>query len=185
MYSRGLMMSVLVAAGIALVNATTSQAQTNITASQTNLSRLMKPANWAAGGGGTYYKWNTVESLPQQTLRSWGTIKDYTRVGDGQCVDFVKLVSNTVNTATTSWIKGSPVVASNGTINPIPGGTAIATFNAAGKYSSEHVMIVLSRVGDSLVVAEQNVLTGRDQAKIVSKRTVPANALRSYFIVRR
>lgn len=162
-------------------------AQSNVVAADPYLSRLMKPGNWAAFiGGGTYYKFSATEALPSQTPRSWTvgatTVSDLTRVGDGQCVDFVKKVSNTSSYSTTSWRKGLDVVNSQGQIITMSGGTAIATF-VNNSYSSVHCMIVLRRVGDGLEVAEQNVLTGRDMAKVVSRRVVPLATLKTYSIV--
>lgn len=64
------------------------------------------------------------------------------RVGNGQCVDFVKHASGTNSIVASSWKRGNHV--SDYWDPTALVGQAIATFDANGNYDSGHVAIILS-----------------------------------------
>lgn len=166
-------------------------AQTPLTTKEPFLSRLTSQTNWKSFFGQpstSYYAWSTLQPLPYQTKHSWTsgsqTITDLTRVGDGQCPDFVKNVTMTTGiSAGKDWIKGPDVVGLDGHITTLPAGTAIATFNPSRHYSGEHTAIVLRRVGDALEVADQNYISGKDHAMVVGKHLLDLTTLRRYSVV--
>ncbi len=78
----------------------------------------------------------------------------YSVVGGGECVDYVKAASGAP--ATSFWTRGDPV-RNNLTILE---GTAIATFDAAGKYGNKkdgtsHAAIYVSQDGHGIEVWDQ------------------------------
>jgi hypothetical protein len=83
-------------------------------------------------------------------------------VGDGHCVAYVRAAASVPHTS--SWIEGEPVWPAEG----LPAGTAIATFNAAGRYAnatdgSSHAAIFLAAGEDGMSVYDQWV--GRPVAR--------------------
>lgn len=168
--------------------ATPALAQTNLKAVAPYYARLQNVGNYSTfDGGSTYYKWSTSAPLPNQRKVSYQiggrTISDMTRVGAGQCVDFIKEVTNTTGTAASSWIKGDPAVVNN-QIAAIAGGTALATFDDRGKYNNGHCIIVLARSGDTLIVADQNYISGLDRAKAVGRHPLTIEQLKKYSIIK-
>lgn len=87
------------------------------------------------------------------------------KIGSGQCVEFVQKC--TVAPLTSSWQKG-PIVKGNISISR---GTAIATFNAAGKYpnhsTGNHAAVYLGQDSTGIWVYDQWVAKG-----FVSKRHI-------------
>ena len=74
-------------------------------------------------------------------------------IGSGQCVEFVKLATGAPQTS--GWKRGQLVKG-----NPIPMGTAIATFDPDGKYGNHedgtsHAAILLSQDARGLRVLDQ------------------------------
>jgi hypothetical protein len=75
-------------------------------------------------------------------------------VGDGQCVAFVRAAADAPHTST--WQRGDHVRRTFG----IPKGTAIATFDADGRYGNHpdgrsHAAILIARQDDGLLVWDQ------------------------------
>lgn len=70
------------------------------------------------------------------------------KIGDGQCVAFVRAISTDSSIPSTQWIRGKKV--SSGDIS---GGTAIATFNSANIYSPGHTAIF----GNAVTTTSSNV----------------------------
>ena len=116
------------------------------------------------------------------------------RIGNGQCVDFVKAVSNTANIASGDWIRGNHVLSSGG----IAQGTVIATFKSNGRYDSwggtGHVAVFdrwhWTYSGgrwniDGFYVWDANyvrsLLTGRH---LLKQRSSGVNNANNYYVVR-
>jgi hypothetical protein len=75
-------------------------------------------------------------------------------VGDGHCVAYVRAAASVPPTS--RWIEGEPVWPAEG----LPAGTAVATFNAAGRYAnatdgSSHACIFLAAGEDGMTVYDQ------------------------------
>jgi hypothetical protein len=114
-----------------------------------------------------------------------------TRVWAGECVDFVKFVSGTSNTATTSWNKGPSAVQSNGKAAYPAAGVAFATFTN-GRYDSGHAFVFLRRVDDyTFEVVDQNWITGAYNAMAVGKHMIRVGGstrvsnLKNYYIIQK
>lgn len=173
----------------ALLPAGPAWAQTAIKATDVYYSRLQNTGNWVPlANGNLYYRFSTTQAMPNSRQIAYtyngATYPNMTRVGsDGQCVSFLKEVTLTTGTSTTSWAKGDPVVV-NSQIATIPGGTAIATFGGDGRYNGGHCVIVLARLGDTLVVADQNYITGLDRAQVVGRHSLTVEQLKSYYTVK-
>lgn len=117
------------------------------------------------------------------------------RIGNGECVDFAKAVSGTINTASSSWTRGNRVF-DDGSIAQ---GTMIAKFNSDGSYDSKggtgHVAVfdrwhwVYQGGGqwiiDGFYVWDQNYvvsyLTGRHLLKQTGSGVSNAN---NYYVVK-
>ena len=96
-----------------------------------------------------------------------------TVVGDGHCVAFVRAAATAPHTST--WVEGDAVWQCAAELRP---GTAIATFDAAGKYAnatdgSSHAAIFISADDDGMTVYDQwklhpvamRVIRSKDGAK--------------------
>lgn len=110
------------------------------TVSTNGISQLNANADWINAG------------MPATTL-----YKGYARIGNGQCVDFIR--KTTGNTST--WVRGDHVTEF---WDPnVLVGKVIATFNTSGSYDNGHVAVVISawkRAGSNTVtdawVVDQN-----------------------------
>jgi hypothetical protein len=118
-----------------------------------------------------------------------------TSVGNGQCVAFARAAAAIAQTST--WRKGAMV--RGATLSP---GTAIATFNADGKYENDisgrsHAAIYLGQSAAGIQVLDQWVErikmpdgTVKVLAKPVHQRTIrfqenakPVNDGRNYYVI--
>lgn len=96
--------------------------------------------DWYSGGTGfepylLSYSQNLLTYGSSRNLVWYGSIAA-TKVGDGQCVAFVKALSNTNNIASTNWKTGRRVM-DNGDVTQ---GTVVATFASQDNYR-DHVAV--------------------------------------------
>lgn len=134
------------------------------------LIALQSAVNYGSTSLGAYYRYGSAP-LPQQVKITYKignvTYTDLTRVGAGQCSDFIKGVTYSSSLAS-SWKPLQPVVV-NGKIANIISGCVLATFTN-GKYDSQHCLVYLRTTSATQVdVADQNWLTGKDVAKVVGQ----------------
>jgi hypothetical protein len=119
------------------------------------------------------------------------------KIGDGECVAFVKAMSNTNNIASSNWKWGVNVMSAT---TYIPQGTLIATFRPDGTYDSwgtngkNHVAVFggyqydvfLRRVG--IFVWDQNYLPSK--GKVVARHLIGLSGIddvrnaNNYYVVR-
>lgn len=130
-----------------------------------------------------------------------GGIYNYVRIGDGQCVDFVKHMTNTQYISSTSWIKGDQVTAFYDP-NALTG-KPIATFTSSDSYGNPnggygHAAIILSAwkengspTVNAVWVVDQNSLpvASPTNGGSVAKRTIRiggsgVNNLNNYFTIK-
>jgi hypothetical protein len=114
------------------------------------------------------------------------------KIGDGQCVDFAKAVSDTKNTASTSWRRGRQVM-DIGNYGDLARGTIIATFASQNSYSG-HVAVFDSwhwtYLGnyqwsvDGFYVWDQNYVVGSLTGRHLLKQTSSGvNNANNYYVV--
>jgi len=107
--------------------------------------------------------------------------------GNHECVVFVQQATGATNT--TSWKKGIKVM--DAAIGSIPKGTAIATFDSAGKYPLEsgkrHAAIYLSHGKDGIKVYDQWNSQGMVKARTIHSdlklMRSYVNRAENYFVI--
>lgn len=103
-------------------------------------------------GSASYLDFASGRNLPGRVRAYTSFNPPGTQVGEsGQCVALVKELSGAPQTSL--WLRGARVVDS---LDSLPVGTAIATFNSSRRYDSGHTAIYLGRSGSTIFVADQN-----------------------------
>lgn len=152
MKGRGNGIKVLAIAGLLIVAMFTAvmpvQARYDLKIVDTNRYYLANSASsdWYSGGTGIepylLKYWNTGALLltfgASKTPVTYGSIKA-TKIGDGQCVAFVKALSNTNGIASYRWKTGRQVM-DIGNYGDLAQGTVIATFTSKDNYNG-HVAV--------------------------------------------
>ncbi|HEV7282308.1 MAG TPA: BPSL0067 family protein [Pirellulaceae bacterium] len=183
------LISVFAVTAFASYSSAQTEYRTAIRAHIDYLRPLRDPANYGdfqCEGDSYYYKYSAPD-LPKSNRTSWTcgptTYDDMVQVADnfdvGQCVNFIKAVSETLHiSANFDWRPGPDVIKADGKLpESISSGSVIATFTD-GRYDGGHAAVVLRRVDDyTLEVADQNWISDRDRAQAVGKHEMTVTGL--------
>lgn len=171
------------------VAAMPAQAAKELMITDTNFNALEPSTVWTTYSYGYVLPWPNTLDVPQSrnVKKMIGSISG-TKIGDGECVSFVKYVTKRTDlSANSNWKRGSSLF----TYNVIRPGTAVATFNANGGYNGGHTAIFRDYYYENgkragIVVWDQNYLP--DHYGTVAKHVIKCsgsgvNDADSYYTV--